>query len=59
MLIFFSEEDTIFCRSLKQNLVDLTPDPTVVWNLKGGHLAMMTGLAEYADTVKKFTRERN
>jgi hypothetical protein len=35
VLIFFSKDDTIFCDSLKQNLVDLMPSPTVVWDLKG------------------------
>ncbi len=37
VLIFFSKADTIFCDSLKQNLMDLMPSPTVVWDLKGGH----------------------
>ena len=34
-------------------------DPTVVWNLKGGHLAMMASMDEYIDTLSKFIRERN
>lgn len=59
VLIFFSKEDTIFCDSLKQNLVDLMTNPTVVWNLKGGHLAMMTSINEYVDTLSKFIHERN
>jgi hypothetical protein len=37
-----------------QAVIGKMPDPTVVWDLKGGHLAMMTSLTEYA-----FTRERN
>ncbi len=59
VLIFFSKEDTIFCDSLKQNLVDLMAEPTVVWDLKGGHLAMMASMDEYIDTLSKFIRERN
>ncbi len=59
VLIFFSKEDTIFCDSLKQNLVDLMSNPTVVWDLKGGHLAMMTSIDEYVETLNKFIRERN
>lgn len=59
VLIFFSKEDTIFCDSLKQNLVDLMTDPTVVWDLKGGHLAMMTSIDEYVETLAKFIQERN
>lgn len=59
VLIFFSKEDTIFCESLKQNLVDLMTNPTVVWDLKGGHLAMMTSIDEYVETLAKFICERN
>lgn len=59
VLTFFSKEDTIFCDSLKQNLVDLMTNPTVVWNLKGGHLAMMTSINEYVETLSKFIHERN
>ena len=59
VLIFFSKDDTIFCDSLKQNLVDLMPSPTVVWDLKGGHLAMMTSIDEYTSTLHNFICERN
>ncbi len=59
VLIFFSKEDTIFCDSLKQNLVDLMEEPTVVWDLKGGHLAMMQSIDEYVDTLNTFIKERN
>ncbi len=59
VLIFFSKDDTIFCDSLKQNLVDLMPSPTVVWDLKGGHLAMMTSIDEYTNTLRNFICERN
>ncbi len=59
VLIFFSKDDTIFCDSLKQNLVGLMPSPTVVWDLKGGHLAMMTGIDEYTNTLRNFICERN
>lgn len=58
VLIFFSKADTIFCDSLKQNLVDLMTSPTVVWDLKGGHLAMMTSIDEYVETLANFIRER-
>ncbi len=59
VLIFFSKEDTIFCDSLKQNLVDLMTDPTVVWDLKGGHLAMMVSIDEYVAALAEFIRKRN
>ena len=59
VLIFFSKDDTIFCDSLKQNLVDLMPSPTVVWDLKGGHLAMMTSIGKYTNTLHDFICERN
>ena len=58
-LLFFSKEDTIFCDSLKRDLVDLMTDPVVVRDLRGGHFAMMASLDEYAGTVARFVRERN
>ena len=51
VLLFFSKEDRIFCDSLKQNLVDLMTSPTVIWGLKGRHLAMMTSIYEYIETL--------
>lgn len=59
VLIFFSKDDTIFSDCMKQNLVDLMTDPTVVWDLKGGHMAMMVSLDEYTGTLHKFICERN
>lgn len=59
VLIFFSEDDTIFCDSLKQNLVDIMSNPTVVWDLKGGHLAMMASIDEYVNTLANFICQRN
>lgn len=44
-VLIFLKEDTIFCDSLKQNLVNLITNPTVIWDLKGNHLAMRAILA--------------
>ena len=38
---------------------DLMTDPDVVWDLKCGHLAMMTSLDEYLRTLHAFLRARN
>ena len=38
---------------------NLMTEPTVIWDLKGGHLAMMASMDEYIDTLSKFIRERN
>ena len=59
-LIFFSEDDTVFTRSMKENLVSLMPEATVVWNLEGGHLAMMmVSMTEYIRTLLEFIGTNN
>ena len=58
-LIFFSEDDTIFTRSMKENLVSLMPEATVVWNLEGGHLVVMVSMTEYIRTLLEFIGTNN
>lgn len=53
VLIFFSDEDKIFCDNLKEALVKLMPDP-VVRKLEGGHLAMAVDARKYVEEIDKF-----
>ncbi len=59
VLIFFSKTDTTFCDNLKEALVKIMPNPKVVENLPGGHLAAMVSLDEYSRVVGQFLLERN
>lgn len=59
VLIFFSKEDTIFCDNLKDALVSIMPNPVVIPDLKGGHLALLTSFDEYVSTLNSFLEDRN
>lgn len=58
VLIFFSDEDKIFCDDLKEALKNIMTNP-VVENLKGGHLAMMVDFDKYIRIVNDFISKRN
>ena len=58
VLIFFSDEDKIFCDNLKDALVRLMPDP-VVKKLDGGHLAMAVDGEKYIRELDEFLAARN
>lgn len=55
VLIFFSDEDKIFCDNLKDALVKLMPNP-VVRKLQGGHLAMAVDVRKYVAEVDEFLK---
>ena len=44
--------------SSKDALIAIMPNPTVVTNLTGGHLALMVRLERYAELVTEYIRER-
>lgn len=53
VLIFLAEGDTIFCDNLKDALIRLMTNPTVV-KIEGGHLALLENLDDYLAAVNKF-----
>ena len=59
VLLFFSRDDQIFCNSLKDALIRLMPDPVIVPDLKGGHLAMLLSCEDYLSALDSFLAERN
>ena len=59
VMLIFSKEDSFFCDDLKDALIRLMPDPTVIRDLKGGHLALLISYEEYASRVNQFIEERN
>ena len=58
VLLILSEDDATFTPVCKQDLIDLMPEPTVVTNLTGGHLALMVRPEDYAKLVTKFIKTR-
>lgn len=54
VLLILSEDDTTFTPACKQDLIHLMPEPAVVTDLTGGHLALMVRLEDYVELVTKF-----
>lgn len=58
VLLILSEDDATFSPDCKASLVDIMPNPTVVTDLEGGHLALLVRLERYADLVTGYIRQR-
>lgn len=58
VLLIFSEDDHTFNQANKDALVRLMPEPTVVTDLAGGHLALMARMDEYVGAVRGFIESR-
>lgn len=59
VMLIFSKEDNFFCDDLKTALIHLMPNPVVIPNLKGGHLALLISYEEYVSLIDQFIAERN
>ena len=58
VLLILSEDDNTFNQSCKDALIDVMPNPTVVTDITGGHLALLVKLEKYADTVSDYITKR-
>lgn len=58
ILLILSEDDTTFTSACREDLIALMPNPTVVTDLTGGHLALMVQLEQYAGLVTEFIQTR-
>ena len=56
VLLILSEDDHTFNQACKDSLIRIMPEPTVVTNLLGGHLALMVRLEQYVQTVTGFIK---
>lgn len=54
VLLILSDDDLTFNDDVKQALIDLMPDPQVITDIRGGHLALLLRLEKYAAVVTKF-----
>ena len=58
VLLVLSEDDNTFNQACKDALIKIMPNPTVVTNITGGHLALLVKLDKYADTVSNYILKR-
>lgn len=58
VLLILSEDDHTFNQACKDSLVAIMPNPTVVTDISGGHLALLVKLEQYADNVSDFIKDR-
>lgn len=58
VLLILSEDDHTFNDASKKALIDIMPEPKVVTDLTGGHLALLVRLESYAELVSDFIRGR-
>lgn len=54
VLLILSEDDTTFNQACKDALIDVMPNPKVITDIRGGHLALLVKLDKYADVVSDF-----
>lgn len=57
VLLFFPAHDATFTPEMQKNLIDLMPNPKVVGNMEGGHVATFLRCEEYTDIVREFLKE--
>ena len=58
VLLMLSEDDTTFTQDCKDALIAVMPNPTVVTNLTGGHLALLFRLEEHIRCITEYISER-
>lgn len=58
VLLMLSEDDTTFTQDCKDALIAVMPNPTVVTNLTGGHLALLFRLEEHVRCITEYISER-
>ena len=52
--MILSEDDNTFNQICKDSLIRIMPEPTVVTDILGGHLALLVKLKQYAKTITSF-----
>lgn len=59
VLLILSDDDKTFNDSVKKSLVSIMPNPVVVTNILGGHLALMIRFEEYKNVIVNFLENNN
>jgi len=58
VLLILSEDDATFNQACKDSLTAIMPNPTVITDITGGHLALIIKLDKYTDTVTNYILSR-
>ena len=58
VLIIEPDDDKTFTDDIKDAMINLMPNPKVVRDLKGGHLAIMLEPSETLDIINQFIRSQ-
>lgn len=58
ILLILSEDDNTFNQPCKDSLINIMPNPTVITDITGGHLALLVKLDKYADAVCDYILQR-
>ena len=59
VLLILSEDDETFTKDCKKALIEIMPEPTVITNLTGGHMALLVRLEKYTDIVSEYILNRS
>ena len=54
VLLILSDDDNTFHDEVKADLINLMSSPTVVKDLKGGHLSLMVNCEEYVNIIVEY-----
>ena len=54
ILLILSDDDDTFNESVKDTLISIMPEPVVVTDILGGHLALMLKFDRYLQTIVQF-----
>ncbi len=58
VLLMLSEDDKTFSDGVKNALIELMPNPTMITDLEGGHLALMVNCDRYVDIIVDYIGKR-
>jgi len=54
VLLILSDDDFTFNNRVKQALIDVMPNPKVITDIRGGHIALLLKLDKYIAEIKSF-----
>lgn len=54
VLLILSDDDFTFDQSIKNALIDIMPNPRIVTDIRGGHLALLLKIDKYINVIKSF-----
>jgi homoserine acetyltransferase len=59
ILLILSDDDFTFNDNVKQALIEIMPNPKIITDIRGGHLALLLKLDKYVQVIKDFIDNGN